>query len=96
MVQQALIWAAKLKDPITQVELDATQWGHIGAANTKLYDMLIQTCTADALTKIETTPGEEQGFEEWRRLARQCEPTRRASRALTVSTRSPTPCSAAT
>ena len=37
--------------------------------------MLIQTCISDALSKVEMTPGEEQGFEAWRRLARQYEPT---------------------
>ena len=42
--------------------------------------MLVQICTEDALTKIETTPGEEQGFEAWRRLARSCEPTPRLTR----------------
>ena len=39
--RMALIQAAKLKGPITQADLGATQWEHIGAANTKLYDMLI-------------------------------------------------------
>ena len=56
-IRKALLWAAKLKDPITQGKLDSTQWEHIGAANTKLYDMLIQTCIADALMKIETGAG---------------------------------------
>ena len=52
-----------MKEPITQANLEGTHWEHIAAANTKLYDLLVQTCTGDALTKIETTPGEEQGFE---------------------------------
>ena len=58
----------------------ATQWDHIDAANTKLYDLLIQSWIGEALTKIETTPGEEAGFEAWRRLARLCEPTSRLTR----------------
>ena len=46
---------------------------HIASANTKLYDMLVQVCTPNALSKFETTPGAEQGFEAWRRLAHMCE-----------------------
>ena len=78
--RKALLWAAKLKDAITQVELDGTNWEHVGAANTKLYDMLAQVCTGDAVTKVKTAPGEEQGFEAWRRLERMCEPSSRFTR----------------
>ena len=77
---KALLWAAKLKDPITPVELDGTMWEHIASANTKLYDMLVQVCTSDALSKVETTPGEEQAFEAWHRLARMCEPSSHLTR----------------
>ena len=54
--RKALLWAAKVKKPITQQNLIDTQWEHIKAANTKLYDLLVQICTGEALTKIETTP----------------------------------------
>lgn len=68
-------------DELCQVEaVPCTGSRRIGPANTKLYDMFIQTCTSDAMTKVETTPGKEQGFEAWRRLARQCEPTSRLTR----------------
>ena len=69
-----------MKEPIAATELEGTQWEANAAANTKLYDLLIQICTGDALSKAETTPGKEQGFEAWRRLARQCEPTSRLTR----------------
>ena len=42
--------------------------------------MLVQICTGEALAKIETTQGEEAGFEAWRRLARLCEPSSRLTR----------------
>ena len=38
--RKALIWASRLKVPISSAELASTQWEHIDAANTKLYDML--------------------------------------------------------
>ena len=78
--RRALLWAAKVKEPIAAQNLKDTQWEHIDEANTKLYDLLVQICTGEALTKIETTPGEEAGFEAWRRLARLCEPTSRLTR----------------
>ena len=92
--RKALLWAAKVKEPITQQNLVDTQWDHIDAANTKLYDLLVQICSGEALTKIETTPGEEAGFEAWRRLARLCEPTSRLTRIdrLNMITHT-TPCS---
>ena len=65
--------------------LDATQWEHISAANTKLCDMLIQTCTADALMKIETTPGEDQALRRGAGWPASVS-LPRASRVLTVST----------
>ena len=40
--RKALIWASKLKEPISQANLESTQWEHSEAANTKLYDMLAQ------------------------------------------------------
>ena len=80
--RKALKWAEKLAAPITSVELSwaQQQWEHTEAANTKLYDLLVQVCTGDALSKVETTVGEEQGFEAWRRLARQYEPTSRLTK----------------
>ena len=30
--RKALLWAAKVKEPITQANLEATQWEHIAAA----------------------------------------------------------------
>ena len=78
--REALIWASKLTDAISQANLTATNWEHIDAANTKLYDMLAQVCTGDALTEVETTPGKEQGFEAWRRISRMCEPSSRLTR----------------
>ena len=55
--RKALKWAEKLAAPITSVELQWAQgqWEHTEAANTKLYDLLIQVCTGDALSKVETT-----------------------------------------
>ena len=78
--RKALIWASRLKAPISQNELTATQWEHINSANTKLYDMLMTMCTHEALVKVQTTPGDEQGFEAWRRIARMCEPSSRLTR----------------
>ena len=54
-------------------------------ANTKLFDLLVQVCTGDALSKVETTTGEEQGFEAWRRLARQYEPTSRLTKVAKLN-----------
>ena len=75
--RKALIWASRLKVPISSADLASTQWEHIDAANTKLYDMLSQVYTHEALTKVQTTPGDEHGFEAWRRIARMCEPSSR-------------------
>ena len=80
--RKALKWAEKLAAPITSVEIAwaQQQWEHTEAANTKLYDLLVQVCTGDALPKVETTAGDEQEFEAWRRLARQYEPTSRLTK----------------
>jgi hypothetical protein len=64
--RKALIWASRLKAPVTATDLSNTQWDYIEAANTKLSDMLITVCTHEALAKVQTTPGDEQGFEAWR------------------------------
>ena len=50
------------------------------AANSKMYDLLSLITSAEALAKVEATPGEAQGFEAWRRLARQCMSTSRLTR----------------
>ena len=78
--RKALIPASKLKEPISAANLASTQWEHIDAANTKLYDMLAQVCTHEALTKVETTLGDEQGIAVWRRITRMCEPSSRLTR----------------
>ena len=39
--RKALIWAEKLREPITDTDLQNTGWEHIAAANTRLYDLLI-------------------------------------------------------
>ena len=51
-----------------------------GAESIALMRLLVQVCTGDALSKVETTAGDEQGFEAWRRLARQYEPTSRLTK----------------
>ena len=78
--RKALLWAEKMQTPIVDNDLAATQWEHIVEANTKLFDLLSLIASGDALAKIETTPGESQGFEAWRRLARQFMPTSRLTR----------------
>ena len=78
--RKALIWASRLKGPVKPADLLATQWEPVDAANTKLFDMLMQVCTREALVKVQTTPGDEQGFEAWRRIARMCEPSSRLTR----------------
>ena len=78
--RKALLWAEKMQAPITAGDLAATQWEHVDLANSKLFDLLSLITVGDALTKVETTPGESQGFEAWRRLARQYMPTSRLTR----------------
>ena len=78
--RKALLWAEKMQAPITAQDLAATQWEHVDLANSKLFDLLSLITVGDALTKVETTPGESQGFEAWRRLARQYMPTSRLTR----------------
>ena len=78
--RKTLIWAEKMQHPITDGDLGATGWPNIMHANTKLYDLLSLITSLDALAKVEATPGESQGFEAWRRLARQCMPTSRLTR----------------
>ena len=78
--RKALKWAEQSQAPIGAVELAATQWEHIDAANQKLYDLLIQITSDQALLKVETTPGEDQGFESWRRIARQYDPSSRLTK----------------
>ena len=65
---------------ITDHDLQQTGWSEIHKANTSVYDLLSLVCSGDALRKVETTPGEAQGFEAWRRLARQYMPTSRLTR----------------
>ena len=72
--RKALKGAAKHPTAIDDAALAGTQWEHIMPANTKLYDLLSAVCESDALLKIETTPGDDQGFEAWRRIARQFDP----------------------
>ena len=78
--RKALLWAEKMQSPITDRDVQATGWEHIQAANSKLYDLLSLITTLDALAKVETTPGEAQGFEAWRRFARQYMPISRLTR----------------
>ena len=80
--RKALRWAEQKNAPLTPQDMAyaKSEWEHTEAANTKLYDLLIQVCTGDALSKVETTAGDEQGFEAWRRLARQYEPTSRLTK----------------
>ena len=80
--RKALRWAEQKSAPLTPQDLAYAQseWEHTDVANGKLYDFLVQICTGDALAKVETTAGEEQGFEAWRRLARQYEPTSRLTK----------------
>ena len=78
--RKALIWAEKMQTPIGESDLQGTGWHAIMAANSKMYDLLSLITSAEALAKVEATPGEAQGFEAWRRLARQCMPTSRLTR----------------
>ena len=78
--RKALICASRIKDLISVANLASTHWDHIDAANTKLYDMLSQVCTHEALTKVQITLGDEQVFEAWSRIARMCEPSSRLTR----------------
>ena len=55
--RKALLWAERMRSPITDRDLQATGWEHIQAANSKLYDLLSLMTTLDALAKVETTPG---------------------------------------
>ena len=64
--RKALIWAEGMQAPITAQDLSATQWEHIELANSRLFDLLSLITSGDALAKVETTPGESQGFEAWR------------------------------
>ena len=75
--RKALLWAAQQQVPIDDASLTATNWEHIKEANQKLYDLLITVTTDKALQKVETTVGDDPGFECWRRLARQNDPTSR-------------------
>ena len=68
--RKALLWAAQQQTPITDQGMQATGWSHITDANQKLYDLLITVTTDKALQKVETTVGDDPGFECWRRLAR--------------------------
>ena len=72
--RKALIPASKQQAPITEEALRGTGWEHSSDANSKLYDLLIGITASDVLLKVETTPGEDQGFESWRRLGRQYDP----------------------
>ena len=76
----ALVWAEKLQTAITDEELKRLGWAEIFKANMKLFDLLSHVTNGDALRKVETAPGDGQGFEAWRRLARQYMPTSRLTR----------------
>ena len=76
----ALVWAEKLQTAVTDEALRQTGWSEIFRANTKLLDLLSFVTNGDALRKAETTAGECQRFEAWRRLARQYMPTSRLTR----------------
>ena len=78
--RKALKWAEQQQTQIGQQELMSTQWEHIESANQKLYDLLVQITADQALLKVETTPGEDQGFESWRRIARQYDPSSRLTK----------------
>ena len=69
-----------MQNIITEDDLQNTGWIEIMKANTRVYDLLSLVCTGEALRKVETTPGTAQGFEAWRRLARQYMPTSRLTR----------------
>ena len=93
--RKALLWAAQQQVPIDDASMQATGWAHIQEANQKLYDLLITVTTDKALQKVETTVGDDPGFECWRRLARQNDPTSR-SRSIgsmpSLRLLSPPPC----
>ena len=76
----AFAWAEKVQNVITDQDLQNTGWSEIAKANTRVYDLLSLVCSGEALRKVETTPGTAQGFEAWRRLARQYMPTSRLTR----------------
>ena len=76
----AFAWAEKMQTVINDSDLQGTGWGEIMKANTRVFDLLSLVCTGKALRKVETTPGTAQGFEAWRRLARQYMPTSRLTR----------------
>ena len=91
--RKALLWASQQQTPITDSDLQGTNWSHIGDANQKLYDLLITVTTDKALQKVEATVGEDPGFECWRRLARQYDPSSRFTKidrlnAITQTTES--------
>ena len=91
--RKALLWASQQQTPITDSDLQGTNWSHIGDANQKLYNLLITVTTDKALQKVEATVGEDPGFECWRRLARQYDPSSRFTKidrlnAITQTTES--------
>ena len=91
--RKALIWASQHQTPIDDAALQSTNWEHITEANQKLYDLLCTITSDKALQKVETTVGDDPGFECWRRLARQNDPTSRFTKidrlnAITQTTES--------
>ena len=72
--RKALVWAEKMKEPITDADLQATSWEPVMLANSRLFDLLVGITSGDAQTKMHTTKGEEQGFEAWRRIKQMADP----------------------
>ena len=50
------------------------EWQHTWSANAELYDLLVGITESEALSKVEGTPGEENGFEAFRRLTQYYDP----------------------
>ena len=71
--RQALEWAEK--EPQELHNTAGCPWDFAAAADPKLYDFLLQILGEDALMLIETRDLMDRGFESWRLLVKQYEPS---------------------
>ena len=71
--RKALEWAEKEKVEIQDVR--QTGWEFAEAADAKLYDYLLQILEEDALMLVEKHELQDRGFEAWRLLVQQYEPS---------------------
>ena len=66
--RKALEWAETQQSEIQSLAGMSPAWDHAEAANTKLYDFLLQLCGEDAQLRIEKPELEGRGFGAWRLL----------------------------